>query len=399
MRSADGFTIRHVDRSDEFMGLAPVWADFVRASGQVSPFLSHDWFACCWPAVESVRAPEILVVEEADTPVAIIPMMRWRERRHGLPVRCLGFLECPDSPFMEMLCVGEPERAIRALVEHLAAQPGWDVLRLGKLTEGSATVKAFERALVGQLAWRRGGTERSPYLALAGTWETFFRGKTQRFRKTIRNMENRLGRAGAVRVEEHREVDPEGPILAEIMEVSRQSWKGPQGLAMATMAGMPGFFRELTSRASANGWLHLWILRLNGRAIATEYQLGANGCRYALRADFDPALADLSPGAYLNAYIIRSLFDRGDVQEYDMGPGSNEYKLRWATGNHETVTLEAYAPTPYGHFLHQIETRLVPFARRWRDQFSRKSSNVRKFGDSSGHNRSTARLLPWNRRS
>ncbi len=137
---------------------------------------------------------------------------------------------------------------------------------------------------------------------------------------------------------------------------------------MATMQGMPRFFRELTRRASANGWLHLWILRLDGQAVATEYQIGANGRLHALRADFDAALADLSPGAFLNIRIIESLFGRRDVHEYDMGPVASEYKLRWAVGTHETLTFELYAPSAYGRLLHGMETRWVPLARRWRDR-------------------------------
>jgi len=140
---------------------------------------------------------------------------------------------------------------------------------------------------------------------------------------------------------------------------------------MATMEGMPRFFHELTRRASANGWLHLWILRLDGRAVATEYQIGANGSIDALRADFDSGLADLSPGSHLLAEIIRALFERGDIREYNMGPGVNEYKLRWANGGHDLVSYEVYAPTRYGRLLHTADTRLIPRARQWRDRVSR----------------------------
>ncbi len=360
--------VRRIERAEELAALAPVWAELANASGQTSPFLSHDWFWCGWNAVQPRRRPEILVIEEGACPVAIVPMIRWRERRRGLPMRCLGFLEYPDSPFLDMLVLGEAGRAIDALLDHLTARSDWDALVLHKLMTTSATLKGLEERLPGRFLWRRRGTLRSPYLSISGTWEGFFRGKTQRFRKGCRSIENRIGRTGPVTTEEHRAVDPDGPAFAEVLEVSRRSWKGPRGLAMATMPGMPQFFRELTRRASANGWLHLWILRLDGRAVATEYQIGADGRRHALRADFDEALASLSPGAYLNIRIVQALFGRPDVHEYDMGPIANEYKLHWASGCYETVNLEAFAPTPYGRLLHTIETNVIPWARRWRDR-------------------------------
>ena len=112
---------------------------------------------------------------------------------------------------------------------------------------------------------------------------------------------------------------------------------------------MHGFFAALTRRATARGWLALWTLRLDGRLVAMEYQLRHDGRVNALRADFDPALREVSPGSALNFAIARALFERGGVHEYDMGPGLNDYKLRWATGNHEAVrTSWSIGPPPTG---------------------------------------------------
>jgi len=352
----------------EFDALAPIWGEVTKEGDQTSPFLSHDWFACCWRTAGPDRHREVWFLEDTAGPVALVPLVRWRTRVRGLPVRMVGFLDAPDTPFVDFPIAGALEETVAAFVRAFRDRRDWDILSLQKIPAHSRTIKALEASLAGELRWRVAGTERVPYLTISESWQQFFRDRTQRFRKTCRNIENRLKRSGAVTVEEHRDVDPEGALFAEAMEVSRQSWKGPRGLAMATMEGMPRFFQELTGRASANGWLHLWILRLDGRAVATEYQIGANGSIHALRADFDSALADLSPGSHLLAEIVRSLFERRCVHEYDMGPGSNDYKLRWATGAHELLTLEAYAPTRYGRLLHTAETRLVPRARRWRDR-------------------------------
>jgi len=77
--------IRRVEHEAEFQGLAGVWADLAERGGQTSPFLSHDWFACCWPAVGSGRHPEVLLVEEGGQPVAAVPLMRWKERQRWVP--------------------------------------------------------------------------------------------------------------------------------------------------------------------------------------------------------------------------------------------------------------------------------------------------------------------------
>jgi len=364
--------VRLVTSLREFDALAPLWLEITRQSGQISPFLSHDWFACCWRTAGPDRRREAWLFENSHRLMAIVPLASWRTSVRSLPVRVLGVLDSPDTPFVEFPSVGPIEEVVETFLATLREKGGWDVLRFSNLPAHSLTFKALGSALTDRFPWRVVRREQSPYLRLSGTWESFYRAKTQRFRKTCRSMENRIRGYGEVSVEEHCQVDPEGSLLREVVEISRLSWKGPRGLALATMQGMSRFFRELTQRASTNGWLHLWVLRLNSQAVATEYQIGTDGQLHALRADFDPAFGTLSPGAYLNLSIIRSLFERQGVDRYNMGPGANDYKLRWASDADEVVGLEVYAPTPYGRFLHAIETRVVPIARRWRTQVTRR---------------------------
>jgi CelD/BcsL family acetyltransferase involved in cellulose biosynthesis len=361
--------VRRIDTYEGFQGLRATWTALAAESARTSPFFSHDWFACCWVGVSSRHRPEILVVEYGGQPVAVVPLMCSAERRpRRLPTRVLGFLEAPDTPVVDVLAAGEIGPVVDAVLRSLRDRRDWDIVRLRKVVDTSATLKALEGEPRPGMPVERVATTISPLVTLAGTWDDYFRTqKSQRFRKTCRNVESRLRRAGEVTVEEHRALDPDGPVYAEVMEVSRQSWKGARGLAIATMEGMPRFFRELTLRASANGWLHVWILRLDGRAVATEYQLVAEGRVNALRADFDPAFSELSPGAYLNHQILQQLFERGDCHEYDMGPGDNEYKLRWATGQRELATARLFSPSAYGRALHVFETRVGPLVRDLRD--------------------------------
>jgi CelD/BcsL family acetyltransferase involved in cellulose biosynthesis len=357
--------VRPVESLAEFDGLAPVWAEVARESGQTSPFLSHDWFACCWRAAARTARPLVLLVEDSAGPIALVPLLRSETRLRGMRIRLLGVLEAPDTPFSDWLVVGPAETVTEAVTAHLAARKDWDLMVLDKLPAESRTVKALSSAPTSGIRVQRAATIPSPYVTVTSTWETFWEGKSQRFKKTFRSVRNRLEKAGAVSVEEHRAVPAEGGLFAEVLELSLRSWKGPRGLAMASMPAMPEFFGALTTRASARGWLRLWMLRLDGRAVAYEYQIEAEGRVHGLRADFDAGLpGDLSPGAYLNGHIVRALFDCETVHEYDMGPGDNEYKSRWATGSHDMLRLRLFHPGLYGLSLHALETRAVPALKR-----------------------------------
>src|SRR2546422_9436939 len=95
--------------------------------------------------------------------------------------------------------------------------------------------------------------------------------------------------------------------------------------AIATMPRTVEFFCELTRRATKNDWLSLWILRLNGHVVATEYQLQTHGSVQVLRSDKTPWDRELLPGISLKLAILRSLFESGCVYEYvstpDIGDG------------------------------------------------------------------------------
>jgi CelD/BcsL family acetyltransferase involved in cellulose biosynthesis len=360
---------RRIETLEGFDGLGPVWTALAAESGQTSPFHSHDWFRCCWQWAAPSRQPELLVIEDAAGPVGLVPLVRWKGSLHGAPVRFAGLLDAPDTPFVDWLAAGRPEVVIEAVMKELARRQDWDVLALSGLPATSLTVKALEAWLPGRFRWHRLPSLRSPYVGVSGRWEEFWAGKSQRFKKTVRNVANRLARAGTVTVEEHRALDPGDPLFGEMLEVSRRSWKAAERVAIATMPGMVEFFAELTARASARGWLRLWVLRLDGRAVATEYQLEADGRVHALRSEFDGALPEeLSPGTHLNAEIVRALFGRESVHEYNMGPGENEYKSRWASDAHETVRLRIFRPGAYGAALHALETRAVPALKRLRSE-------------------------------
>jgi len=357
--------VRRLTTPAEFQAVTSVWSELAEQGGHGTPFATYDWFECCRIAAPS-PAVEVLQMEDGGVPVCLIPLHRRTTRHRGLPVRFLSLLDCPDSPFADLIPAGAGQPLVSSLVDHLATRSDWDILELGRLPAESPTLKVFESDLEGRLRHRRAGGEMSPFLAIEGSWQVFYGSRSQRFKKTVRNIQNRLARLGTVTLEEHRTLDPEGRLLEEMIDLTARSWKADRGVAIATMPRMREFFLDLSRRAAAHGWLSLWMLRLDGRAIAMEYQLRANGVAYALRADYDLEYAAASPGSSLNFEVARALFERGDVREYHMGPGLNEYKMRWASGSHETVRLHVYRPALYPALLHFVDASVVPIGRRIR---------------------------------
>jgi CelD/BcsL family acetyltransferase involved in cellulose biosynthesis len=350
--------VRIVNSLREFDALAPIWREVTEAGGQTSPFLHHDWFACCWRTAGPDRRREAWLIEDGAGPVGIVPFLRSRARVGGLPVRVLRYMDVPDTPLADIPAAHEVDAVVQTFLATLRAGRDWDLLVLPHLPVGSRTLKTLAAALPGQFRWRVASTTHLSSLRFTGSSEV---GEAPWLRTSTLSSEREI-LDDKFLVEEHRKVDPRGAVFREVMELFEHSWKRPDAFSVSRLHGRPRFFHELTERASSNGWLHLWILRLDGRAIATEYQLGANGHRHALRNYSDPARADLAPGRRLNREILQTLRAQQDVHEYTVGLASDLAGPCAGGSAHETVTLHVYGPTPTGRLLASLEG----LGRRWR---------------------------------
>lgn len=128
-------------------------------------------------------------------------------------------------------------------------------------------------------------------------------------------------------------------------------------MALGTLPRVTEFFRALTRRAAKHGWLSLWVLRLNGRMVAIEYQLQAQGTVQALWSGVKPMSQGRLPPYALSLALLPGLFAGSRVYEYYSPPGADSEDLWWATGSHELIHLQVYRPGLYARLL-QRWTRL-----------------------------------------
>jgi CelD/BcsL family acetyltransferase involved in cellulose biosynthesis len=349
--------IHTIEKAQDFMALAPIWAQLAKTSGQLSPFLSYDWFWCCWHGVWPQRRPEILVIEEPAGPVAIVALMHWRGWMYGLPVRYVGFLECPITPWVDVLTTGAHDNVVATFLDHLSSRSDWDIAWLQKLPAASPTLKALEGTLPGRLSWRRASHLAYPYVAIDGDWDRFSRTLDEAGMKSHRHEHAQLQRAGNLRLKEHRMVDFQSPLLQETLAVMN-SHNHP-GHAITTMPRQREFFRTLTQRAAKNGWLSLWTLKLDDHIMAMEYQLHSDGRVQVLAVGEDSSYHALRPWPELNLAILQALFRSGCTYEYSLGPAAQHDRLWWVNGHHQTVQLKLYRPSLYTRILAQLDAATV----------------------------------------
>lgn len=113
-------------------------------------------------------------------------------------------------------------------------------------------------------------------------------------------------------------------------------------------AHIRAFHRALVERAARSGRLSLTFLTLGGRDVACEYAFRHGDKLYAFQSGLDESAPFESPGLVLQAIVLEEDVFGGGLREYDFLDGTEDYKLRWATGRRRLFDVEVFRPTPLG---------------------------------------------------
>jgi len=258
---------------------------------------------------------------------------------------------------------------MRFLVEETTQ---WDVIIFNNLPVSSpnhaALVKILDEAGIN---WHQERTFKSPYLVLSGMWTDYLASRTPRTRKTLRNIQNNMHKAGEVSARNIRTWEEFQQVREDLFFVAKHSWTEEIGDSLATSVN-EAFFDDLARSAAAKGWLSVWTLRLNGKMIAFEFHLKACGKDHAMRGSYLPEFAHLSPGTYLEMQILKNAFEDSEkVQRYDFGGSFDSYKRKWTDDAVPHCAISVFNDSMYSRFVTFHETKTVPLAKRVRDTIKR----------------------------
>ena len=362
-------TVEEISDNDNWELLKDPWEQFVQDSEIKDPFLTYEWFDCCVRSFQEKKKLFVLLVKDHSTILGIAPFWRSQDTIRQIPVTRVGFISCLDTPFVDFIVSNHHrEEVLKAIFTHLfiKRKQTWDILTLRQWPSNSNNYQTF-RNLISQFS-ERIKTEiasLTPFIELKGDWNSFLLSRSVRFRKTRRNIENKLTKLGKIEIQCVR-FDASGKELQEVVRVTEKSWKYQEGVAIACTEQMKMFFQELTRIAGEKGWLLLWMLRINGTPVGMEYDLVGDRKVYALRADFDEAYAEFSPGTYLETEILQRLFQDDLYDVYNTGPGVNSYKLHSTENFRENVIVNIFNDNFKGTSIWVFENNIMPILRNVR---------------------------------
>jgi CelD/BcsL family acetyltransferase involved in cellulose biosynthesis len=300
----------------------------------------------------------VLVVREGRKAIAIAPLMKSRVSMRGLPVDVLGFMAHPETQIADILLrdAEASTDALRVILRFLLKERAsdWQMISLDKIPPDSKSLHLLSKLSdFSSLRYKIEPGYEAPFISLRDGWEHYLRSRSPRFRKTVRNVANRMNRLGQVEVLRFGRGQDIQQGIEKLFSVSDASWKVANGIAITSSTERQSFFRGLAQISADRGGLEIWILEANGIPIASETQIRDGVKIYALRCDYDERYADQSPGSYLQAEILKVLFN-GPCEEYNFGIGRNSYKMKWTNEECSLLRFTVYNQTLYGSILRSI---------------------------------------------
>lgn len=359
----------------EFLLTQDNWNRMVKNHPERTPFLYHQWLRYhSYEVLSGSEKPLILKVGDEKETVAYVPLMSFESKVRRFHARAVGFARSADTFFNNIVARNHYDAILAAVFEYFMSQHTiWDVLLFDKVHEASQLNEAIRRASsTFRLRYDCQSANVNLFVPIDKPWNKYYQSRTKNFRKSIRGLQNRLERSGVITIEKLTNHSKEfKPALEEALKISSKSWKAKENIALSSSAQSVAAFKELCENGIEDVSIVLYILRLNDIPAAAEYHLFYDGIEYALRADYSEEMKSLSPGSFLDYCIIKELFNNG-TQRYELGPGLNNYKLRWTNSSYKAHNYRIFNRKVALHVLWHLENSMIPMAKKVRSAFLEK---------------------------
>jgi len=317
-----------------------VWASLFQRTRKASFCQTLDWFDAFVHADEANVSPRVLIVtDDDDEPLGILPLVVREERTQLGPMRVLGYPTALDlarcGPVGPM-----PTVTLLEGLAHVARTPrDWHLLDLRGIdadgSDGRRTTAAMN--LAGMRPKVEPWHERN-VVALGDDWNDYWQSRDAGGRGRIEHLKRKLARRGTVEYVRHRprgamygDDDPRWDLFTDCLTAARRSWQAatPDGVTLTTPA-WAGFFREMHEAAARTGALDMNLLYVDGAPAAFAYNYVGGGTLTRIAMGHATGYAEDGVGSVLTAMMLRESHARGD-RTIDFGPSNDDWKQFWAT--------------------------------------------------------------------
>lgn len=344
--------------------LRPQWCALMERCEHADPFLGPDWVLTWHRHFGDGREVAAWTAWRDGDLVAILPQLRFRERRWGVSVRRLGGLRhvLIGVPRIGMLMEPRPDVA-RALAQAWARDcRSWETFDLDGMRAGSDIERLVWMALAETGLGARLHilpSREACVIPLRGTWEDYLATRSVNFRRSLR----RAWRGVAALADVRRSVltRPEDVVqgIDHLFLVDRRNRKD-----LRALNGDPGleclraFCVDVGERLASLGQIEVRLLEAGGSLLASTIFLRYKDVLYGLKIGFDRGLPDLSPGRVMLSWLVEDAWRTG-IRKLDF-LSRWPYLERWAAEIESYTTVRIDSTSAYARSLRSAARLLKP---------------------------------------
>jgi CelD/BcsL family acetyltransferase involved in cellulose biosynthesis len=307
------------------------WSELLRAGDTDVVFLTWQWQRAWW---ESLGHGQLVLIaaERGGEMVALAPLFA----DSGM----VFFIGSIGGGYLDFIGVIDDPHVLDAILETAReCTPDFAGFRFYMLPESSRTGARLQEAadrlgLTCYLEWELP----APVLDLASQPEAALAAANK---ESLRRHESWFRRQGHLEVQHLCDGRAILPQLEQLFE---------QNIAQRASASTPSFFvdpamrnwyERLTRLAADTGWLRFTRLDWEGHPIAFHHGFCYRGRYHWDTPSFAIDLARRSPGEVLLRQLLLAAIQEG-ASAFDLGPGTHEYKLRFANRVNRVQTWSLY---------------------------------------------------------
>jgi CelD/BcsL family acetyltransferase involved in cellulose biosynthesis len=214
-----------------------------------------------------------------------------------------------------------------SVLERLSAD-GTSTLELRGLRATSPTLEVLSAAAqtCGFTATRE-AEALSPRVDLPDTWEAYLASLSKKDRHELRRKLRRLeGAGGDLELRVITDASGAEACLDTLFHLMRLSSHHKEEFLQRP--GMEAFFREMTAAMAGEDMLRLYLLTLDGQAVAAVLNFDVGGQLYMYNSGYDPEYAHYAVGLMSKALLLRDAIEQGRrCVDFLRGDESYKYDL------------------------------------------------------------------------
>jgi CelD/BcsL family acetyltransferase involved in cellulose biosynthesis len=333
--------IQEIGTEREFRGLRHTWNDVLARSRVNNVFSTWDWAVRWWEHFGSGRQLKVLVAHENDEIIGLAPLILSKYGPANIgALRRIEFLGSPQSNYNDFILAKNQGPCLTAFLEYLIGQSDWDWLQLSDLRDDTLSANLIRRSRdIGHWKLESRLDAMCFFMKLPNSVEDLCRTIGRNMRRTIRRDMRALEKEYVVEIKTQTDFGSIENAMRVLFELHQRRWNLKRKPGAFAASAVRNFHIAVARDFNKNGWLSMYFLTADDRAVACVYCFEYGRKIYGYQTGFDPLFApQRSIGNQVFMRSIEMSIRKGLI-EYDLMKGAY-HKFLWPVEVRKNIKVQ-----------------------------------------------------------